>query len=251
MHSHTSFAAALAAVASLISSGSAHSWIEQLSVVAPNGTYTGAAGFARGNVLRQGSTNVDKAMVYLLPPNGRDPTQGILPSDTVCFPGHQQEAKQTDGSPRLHAAPGDMVALRYQENGHVSLPQNQPGKPEKGGPNFVYGTTQSSPDDKLLDVIQWNADGTAGNKKGKLLATFNYDDSQCYQVNGGAISVQRQKQFTHATDKLMGADLWCSNTLSIPRDAASGKPYTLYWVWNVSYPFRASFSSFCERLLTQ
>jgi len=232
MHSRTSFAAALAAVASIISSGSAHSWVEQMQVIAPNGTFTGAPGFARGNVLRQGSTNVDKGMVYLLPPNGRDPTQGITPSDTVCFPDHQQEAKQTDGSPRLQAAPGDMVALRYQENGHVTLPENQPGKPQNRGTIFVYGTTQPSPDDKLLDVTQWNADGTAGNKKGKLLGTYNYDDSQCYQVNGGPISAQRQKQFPHTADKLMGGDLWCSNTVALPKDAASGKPYTLYWVWN-------------------
>lgn len=232
MHSRTSLAAALAAVASLIASGSAHSWVEQLQVTSQNGSFTGAPGFARGNVLRTGGTNVDKGMVYLLPPNGRDPTQGILPSDTVCFPDHQQEAKQTDGSPRLQAAPGDMVTLRYQENGHVTLPENQPGKPPNRGTIFVYGTTQSAPDDKLLDVTQWNADGSAGNKKGKLLGTYNYDDSQCYQVNGGPISAQRQKQFPHTADKLMGGDLWCSNAVALPKDTASGKPYTLYWVWN-------------------
>ena len=99
--------------------------------------------------------------------DGRDPTQGILPSDPICFPGHQQSQVQTDGSPRLKAAGGDNVALRYQENGHVTLPQNQPGKPANRGTIFVYGTTQSSPDDKFLDIFgKWNADGSGGNKKG-------------------------------------------------------------------------------------
>ncbi|KAL8822658.1 MAG: hypothetical protein Q9191_006608 [Dirinaria sp. TL-2023a] len=233
MHSLKTAANALAALALLSASASAHSWIEQLDVIAPNGTFTGAPGFARGNVQRQGNAAVDKSMVYLLPPDGRDPTQGVLPSDTMCFPGHQQQQTQTAGSPRLNAAPGDMVALRYQENGHVTLPQNQPGKPENRGTIYVYGTTQSSPDDKFLDIFnKWNTDGSGGNKKGKLLATFNYDDGQCYQVNGGAISQSRQKQDAHTADQTMGADLWCQNDLQLPTDAPSGKPYTLYWVWN-------------------
>lgn len=233
MHLRTSVAAALAAVATLIASGSAHSWVEQLSVIAPNGTFVGAPGYARGNMLRQGGANIDKAMVYLLPPDGRDPTQGISPSDTMCFPGHQQQATQTDGSPRLKAAPGDLVALRYQENGHVTLPQNQPGKPPNRGTVYVYGTTQSSPDDGFLDIFgKWNADGSGGNKKGKLLASFNFDDGQCYQVNGGQISTTRQKQFPHTANQLMGADMWCQNNLALPKDAPSGKPYTLYWVWD-------------------
>ena len=219
----------------MVSSVCAHSWVEQLSVIAPNGTFIGAPGYARGNVLRQGGTNVDKAMVYLLPPDGRDPTQGILPSDPMCFPGHQQQATQTDGSPRLKAAAGDLVAVRYQENGHVTLPQNQPGKPDNRGTIYVYGTTQSSPNDKFLDIFgKWNADGSGGNKAGKLLATFNYDDGQCYQINGGQISTARQKQFPHQASQLMGADLWCQNDLALPSDAPSGKPYTLYWVWHWS-----------------
>ena len=233
MQSVKTVANALAALALFLTTASAHSWIEQLDVIAPNGTFVGAPGFARGNVQRQGGTNVDQAMVYLLPPNGRDQAQGILPSDTMCFPGHQQQQTQTGGSPRLQAAPGDMVALRYQENGHVSLPQNQPGKPDNRGTIYVYGTTQSSPDDKFLDIFQkWNADGSGGNKKGKLLATLNYDDSQCYQINGGAISVNRQQQFPHPADKVMGADLWCQSDIQLPADAPTGKPYTLYWVWD-------------------
>lgn len=113
MYSIKTTAFALAASA-LLNSASAHSWVEQMQVIAPNGTFVGAPGFARGNVKRQGSANVDEGMVYLLPPNGRNPP-ALLDSDPMCFPGHQQNPVQTDGSPRLQAAAGDMVALRYQE----------------------------------------------------------------------------------------------------------------------------------------
>lgn len=118
MPSRTSVVAALAAAMSLVSTSSAHSWVEQMNVIAANGSFTGAPGFARGNVLRSEPGNIDAAMVYLLPPNGRDITQGILKSDPMCFAGHQQQATQTSNSPRLKAVPGDMIALRYQENGH-------------------------------------------------------------------------------------------------------------------------------------
>jgi hypothetical protein len=31
------------------------------------------------------------------------------------------------------------VTMRYFENGHVTLPQNQPGKPLAGGTIYVFG----------------------------------------------------------------------------------------------------------------
>ena len=145
----------------------------------------------------------------------------------------QQKQTQTDGSPRLKASPGAFVALRYQENGHVTLPQNQPGKPANRGNVYIYGTTQPKADEKFLDVHgKWNAQGTGGDKRGKLLATQPFDDGQCYQVNGGQISTQRQTKFPHQADQLMGTNLWCQNDIAIPTDAPSGKPYTLYWVWD-------------------
>ena len=147
----------------------------------------------------------------------------------------QQQQKQSDGSPRLQASPGDMVALRYQENGHVTLPDIVKGKPAPSrGHVYIYGTTQPSQDEKVLDVKQWNADGTGGNKKGKLLGVQDYDDGQCYQINGGPISAARQKQFQHKADTLMGQDLWCQNDIKIPNDAPVGKPYTVYWLWDWS-----------------
>ena len=170
-------------------------------------------------------------MVNLIPPLSQN--NKILPSNTMCKDTQQQQTQQ-NGSPRLKAAPGSYLALLYQENGHVTLPQNQPGKPSPSrGTIYIYGTTEPQPDDKFLDIHNvWNADGTGGNKRGKLLSAQNYDDGRCYQVNGGAISTQRQAEFKFTAQSPWGNNLWCQNDIIIPQDAPSGKPYTLYWVWD-------------------
>ena len=231
MHITTKSSFALAA-ATLLTSVSTHSWIEELSVIAKNGTFVGEPGYPRSFAKRAAGVDPDKAMVYLLPPNGRSTGNKILDSDPICMPS-QQQPKQSDGSPMLKAAAGSMVALRYQENGHVTLPQNQPGKPANRGTVYIYGTTNPSPDDKFLSIHKvWNPDGTGGDKRGKLLATEPFDDGQCYQMNGGQISAQRQGQFKHQADQIMGQDLWCQNNFKIPQEAPSGKPYTVYWVWD-------------------
>ncbi|KAL8795812.1 MAG: hypothetical protein Q9195_001692 [Heterodermia aff. obscurata] len=214
-------------------SSSAHTWVEQMRVIAPNGTFTtGAPGYARSNAKRLPGVDPDKAMVHILPPDGTPVDVGISPKDPMCMPS-QAQATQSSDSPRLKAAPGDMVALRYQENGHVTLPNTNPGKAPNRGTVYVYGTTQPSPTENFLDVFkQWNADGSGGNKKGKLLATQNFDDGQCYQMNAGPISAARQQKFPHKADPVMGQDLWCQNNLILPKDLPTGKPYTLYWVWD-------------------
>ncbi|KAL9583064.1 MAG: hypothetical protein Q9203_005239 [Teloschistes exilis] len=231
MHFSTKSSLALVA-ATLTASATAHSWIEEASVIASNGTMVGQPGYPRAFAKRGPGVNIDAAMVHLLPPNGRPEGNKILDSDPMCMPA-QQQPKQSDGSPALTAAAGDMVSVRYQENGHVTMPENQPGKPPNRGTIYIYGTTQPKPDDKFLAIHKvWNADGTGGDKRGKLLATENYDDGQCYQINPKPISTQRQAQFKHKADPLMGQDLWCQNNFKIPKDAPSGKPYTIYWVWD-------------------
>lgn len=218
-------------LAALASAASAHTWVEQLNVIAQNGTMVGAPGFPRGNVKRGSPGFGDPAMVNLLPPNPRPPNQ-IFNSDLMCKD-TQTTQTQSDGSPRLQAAAGANVALRYQENGHVTLPQGQPGKPENRGTVYVYGTTQPQADDKFLSIHRvWTADGQGGDKRGFLLSTRDFDDAQCYQVNGGEISTIRQKTFAHTSNSLMGADLWCQQDIQIPATAPTGQPYTLYWVWD-------------------
>ena len=211
-------------------------------VINGQGQFTGNPGYARNATARTSPGFSDLLMVHILPGQGQPTieerdinstdTQDITPTDPMCKKTQQQQI-QTSGLPRLSAAPGSLVALRYQENGHVSLPQNQPGKPPNRGTVYIYGTTQPKAEENFLDVFnQWNADGTGGDKRGKLLETQPFDDGHCYQMNSGSISTQRQQQYPHAADKLMGADLWCQNDIKIPTDTVSGKPYTLYWVWD-------------------
>jgi hypothetical protein len=211
---------------------SAHSWIEELTVIAPNGTFVGTPGYARGNYLRTTPGYSDTTMTYLIPPSSRENVTQILPSDKMCKD-TQQEQKQSDGSPRLEASAGAAIALRFQENGHVTLPQNQPGKPANRGSVYVYGTTQPKAGEKLLDVHgSWTADGTGGDGRGVLLSKQNFDDGRCYQINSGKISETRQAEYTHSASQLMGADLWCQQDIQLPASTPSGKPYTLYWVWD-------------------
>ena len=208
----------------------AHSWVEQLMVIGSNGTFVGEPGYARGNVLRDTPGFNDEDMTYLLPPDGT--TGGVNSTDRICMPS-QQTQNQTSDSPRLQAAAGASIALRYQENGHVTLPWNQPGKPANRGTMYVYGTTQSQPNDTLLAIHNvWNANGTGGDGRGVLLSTQSFDDGRCYQINTGNISVARQAEYPHEANELMGADMWCQQDLVLPSTVTSDSTYTLYWVWD-------------------
>lgn len=217
-----------ALIALLATTANAHSWIEELKVIASNGTFVGSPGYPRGNVLRTSPDFSDTAMVNRLPENGNK----VQDSDPMCMKS-QTTQTQTDGSPRLQAQAGSRIALRYQENGHVTLPETQKGKPDNRGTIYVYGTTQPKEDEKFLDVHKvWNKDGSGGDKRGVLLSTQNFDDSRCYQINGGEISKNRQEKFPHEADQTMGQDMWCQQDIALPSSAPSGKPYTLYWVWD-------------------
>lgn len=241
---HPSTAAALAALALLVTPAIAHSWVEELDVIDPkSGTFTGTPGYCRNNTKRTAPGFSDPLMVHILPTQGQPEIEqrdtnpatditGVNHNDPMCKHS-QQTAYQADGSPRLQAAPGALVSLRYAENGHVTLPNNQPGKPPNRGTVYVYGTTQPKSPELFLDVFgQWNADGTGGDGRGRLLVTQPYDDGRCYQVNGANISTSRQAQYPHTPDKLTGSDLFCQNNIALPTDIPTGKPYTIYWVWD-------------------
>ncbi|EGE01649.1 hypothetical protein TEQG_00695 [Trichophyton equinum CBS 127.97] len=209
----------LLAVASLAHS---HSWVEELDVVASNGSFTGKPGYIRGHVSRTAQGFNDDLMTSRLPPNGRPANVGVIPSDHMCMPS-QRNQQQTEGWPRLEAKPGDVIALLYRENGHVTLPDTQPGKPKNRGTVHVYGTSNPRPDDKFLDIHGvWNQDGTGGDGRGKLLSRQNFDDGRCYQINGDRISTERQQKYPHVPDELMGADVACQHVLRLPSDAVPG-----------------------------
>ncbi|RDW73239.1 hypothetical protein BP6252_07146 [Coleophoma cylindrospora] len=204
----------------------AHSWVEQLMVIASNGTFVGSAGYPRGLVNRQAAGWNNDDMTFLVPPNGG--SNAISATQAMCqYPTATQEAQR----PRLSAAAGDRVALRYQENGHVTMPDLSGKKPANSGTVYVYGTTQPLATDKYTSIHNvWNTAGTGGDGRGVLLATKFFDDGQCYQANSASISQVRQKEFAHATTSLMGPDLWCQNDIQLPSNVTG--TYTLYWVWD-------------------
>jgi len=103
----------------LIDQAFAHTWNEQLSII-DNGIFTGNNGYPRGYVSRSDPGFNDNMMTYLLPPLASGRTR-VDDSDFLCAPS-QMTANQTDNFPRLQVSPGAYVAIKYLENGHVTLP---------------------------------------------------------------------------------------------------------------------------------
>jgi len=211
----------------------AHSWIEEYQVIDANGSYIGDRGYSRGYVAR---TNVTGgydgfSMDYLVPQTG----VRINTSDSLCHPAQRTSNYSNPLYPKLQVAPGNYVAMKYLENGHVTLPWNQAGKPKAAGTVFVYGTTQPASDEKMADVLAWTNDGKGGNGKGWLMTAQNFDDGRCHQINCGNISLERQSLFpTHvAGQPTSSVEQWCETNLKIPDTQASGS-LTTYWVWQWS-----------------
>ncbi|EXJ56215.1 uncharacterized protein A1O5_12671 [Cladophialophora psammophila CBS 110553] len=208
----------------------AHSWNEQLTVV-ENGFFIGNNGYPRGYVSRSDPGFNDDMMTYLLPPLASGRTR-VDDSDLVCAP-TQRSANQTNGYPRLSASPGVYIAMKYLENGHVTLPQIQPGKPQGAGIVFVFGTSQPTDNDLLTEVLQWTTNGAGGDRRGRLLTAQNFDDGRCYQINDGDVSVARQEEYPNLTPGQPRSvnEQWCETDVLIPTDVPIGPLYTLYWVW--------------------
>lgn len=214
----------LVSTLALTCSVSAHSWIEYALRIAPNGTMVGERGFPRGHIDRDNGFN-DKVPQQLLPASGQSAYSGEEILNKFPFEANPKH-------PLLQASPGEHVAIIHLENGHVSLPQNQPKKPHNRGTIFFYGTAQPKPQEKLFDVhLRWNKDGTGGDKRGVLLGTKNYDDGQCFQPNAGGITSERASKFSSD-----GADtkkeLPCQSDIKLPDDLKPGSVYTIYWYWD-------------------
>lgn len=212
----------------------AHSWIEELVLLAPNGSFTSPKGYPRGLILRNETGFTDADMQWMLP---SDEKQQLTKDMTLCRPSQQTSNYTNPLIGKLLAYPGAAIALRYQENGHVTLPWLNTGKPSHSGIVYVYGTNEPKKDDKLLDIYKtWTLDGKGGDGRGRLLTSQYFDDGQCYQVNVGDISMDRQARFPRAVEagSFQGANLWCQTDVPLPKDVTVGKDYTLYWVWDWS-----------------
>ena len=136
----------------------AHSWVEQLANIASNGSYVASFGYPRGFADKQiGSSFNQEANKWLLPPDAIF----INETDLLCHPS-QRVPNQAGSFSRLQTSPDSVIAMRYAENGHVTIPGggiDLVGKPEKGGTVFVFGTKQPRSDETLQNVLHWTRDG--------------------------------------------------------------------------------------------
>jgi hypothetical protein len=201
-----------------------HSWVEQLSIIC-NGEYIGEYGYSRGYVPRNAPDFIDQAMIQRIPRWG---VGSISEDDNLCSI-NQQFAEQTPMYPRLRALSGDYVALRYLENGHVSKDRLNVQNP---GMVYVYGTTQSIPNEKLVEVMKWSRDGSGGDQRGALLTKQSFDDGRCYEVNNSSLSLSRQSQYPNS-----GRSQWCETDIQLPPSLSNATTYTLYWVWEKQKSF--------------
>jgi hypothetical protein len=211
-----------------------HTWIEQLRNVNDKGQYVGEYGYPRGMVSKTDPGFTGLSMNFEIPAY-----QGkiFINEDTaLCHPSQTKSVQSSNKYPRLQAVPGGFVAMRYMENGHITLPENQKGKPEKAGTVFVYGTTEPKEDEKLANVLRWTQDGKGGDARGTLLTTNNFDDERCYESNGTPENKERSKAVPNyamgqASNGPGNYPLFCETNVQLPKTAAVGKPYTFYWVW--------------------
>ena len=218
---------ALAALTTLlISSVNAHTWNEQFQVI-ENGKYVGDYGYPRGFFDKHGEPNANESeIVYQIPEN---PKEFVDNNDYACHP-FQRTQNQTQQFPRLKVSSGGYVAMKYLENGHVTQPWVNQGKPDNSGTAFVYGTTQPKNDEKLVDVLQWTADGSGGDKRGRLLTAQNFDDGRCHQVNPNSC-IASMRMGKDSDDKM---EQWCETDLQIPTNYTAGTTLSIYWIWQWS-----------------
>jgi hypothetical protein len=215
----------------LLKLAAGHTWIEQLTNVAPDGKYVAGYGYARRFTDRFPGFD-QEANKWLLPQVG----EFVKATDLLCHPS-QRSAVQSPNLPRLQSSPGNMVAMRYLENGHATITgggTNLTGKPALGGTTFVFGTHNPRQEETLLDVLAWTRDGSGGDKRGRLLTAQNYDDGRCYQLgNSAALANIRAQQNPNSVVGQPGSrhELACETDVRLPRDTVVGKLYTLYWVW--------------------
>jgi hypothetical protein len=213
---------------------SGHTWIEQLRNVNDKGQYVGEYGYPRGMVSKTDAGFDGFAMNFEIPAyQGR---LFINESTALCHPKQTKQVQSSDKYPRLQAVPGGFIAMRYMENGHITKPENQKGKPAKAGTIFVYGTTEPKQDEKLVNVLRWTQDGKGGDGRGTLITMNDFDDGRCYETNGTPENQERKKAVPNfalgQADKGPGTfPLFCETNVQLPKTAAIGKPYTFYWVW--------------------
>ena len=100
-------------------------------------------------------------MTHLLPPNDDRLKPELQSDDPICMPSQQYQI-QTSESPAMQATAEDIIALQYQENGHITLSDTLPEK-FTSDMISIYRTLQSSLNDTVLNIHKvWNSKGIRG-----------------------------------------------------------------------------------------
>lgn len=203
-----------------------------------NGSYTGDRGYSRGFVGRTDPGFDGFSNMWLLPESGAvnpDLTSRVRVngSDLLCHPSQRTSNYTNPAYPKLQATAGSYIAMKYLENGHVTLPWTLTGKPANGGTVLIFGTNQPNDQEKITDVMQWTADGSGGDKRGFLMGQMDYDDGQCHQLNTCWVSAERQILFPNDIPGQgdTQAERFCESDIKIPENVATGT-LSVYWVWD-------------------
>jgi hypothetical protein len=213
-----------------------HTWGEQLRNINDKGEYVGAYGYMRGYRVRGGPDFNEDAVVQRMPASNENGKIFITADQLLCHENQREQKQASNKFPRLQTTPGNFVAIRYQENGHITTADTIVSKPENGGTVYVYGTTDPKSDEKLVDVLQWTQNGEGGDSRGVLLAMNDYDDRRCYLNNETPIAQERKiadPAYMAGTPQSGPANsvMYCETDVKLPDTIEQGKPYTLYWVW--------------------
>jgi hypothetical protein len=195
----------------------AHTWVEAIRRISSTGTYVGEPGYPMGHMNRTDSGFSDTNVQIKID----DVTDNPPVCGTIGTKGYTNSAY-----PPLTASPGEFLALQYAENGHVSFPDLTP-RGFRGGNVMIYATSEDVTDIGINDVLyQWNAEGTGGNQKGKLLASHFFDDGQCYE-NPDASPIRAERATKYGFTSLL-----CQGTAQLPSDLATSGTTNLLWVWD-------------------
>ncbi|KXJ91235.1 hypothetical protein Micbo1qcDRAFT_225087 [Microdochium bolleyi] len=214
-------AKALVALLAVAPLADAHSWVEFLKRINPDGSFAKGTGYPIPYVARGAPGFSDDALINRIVDTKSNPS--------VCKQGNFKYSKD---APRLSAAAGDYVAMLYEENGHVT----QPGitkRPYRSGNVYVYGTLKKTAETGINDVLySWNAQGTGGDKRGQLLATHFYDDGQCYQNLGGVEPDPQANIYTNRRKKYGATAIDCQSAFRLPTNLPEKGIYNVMWVWD-------------------
>jgi hypothetical protein len=99
---------------------------------------------------------VNDKMIHRLP---KLPSTTISLDEPFCQKSQQTPSKT--GALQVH--PGSVIMLRYQENGHITMPWLSPGK-NSSGLVQVYGILSSTTPDNFYPVVNNYNNGTTAKK---------------------------------------------------------------------------------------